>query len=856
MPTPQRTAVLLLAQHAAAGLAAGAGASAAPEAGDEAAAAAAAAAGLAGAVLALARAPAGPREPALAELLGALSAALGPREGASAGAVLLEALDALGPQGSPDALVSFYQSLPGELLEPPGPEAEDPEAETVPPDAPSPARAPPSSALGLFVRECCVAFDLLSFEGVGRLWEALRRYRQSPEESPFPARPLRPALPHSYHRFLAMEGRGSGLLLLDSEEEGAAAPLVELPLPDHPRAHLLQFRAHQRRRNYSQALAALHAHYDSTGGREASLRPAPSALGHFHFAALAQCTALAEQGRRGPALRALEETIRVAQQAGDSTCLTHALAQLCRLTLEPRETYSEERLSPHAAGAGGGAAARTSSGLLGFPLGLSILERRQNALRLLRRCLQRSRELKLPHLEAFACLALAQFHMLHSSRPLDGRADGPGRRGEPPRQSPLLGVPEACEHVTLLRREAALAAALAMGEDLPGGGSGSAMGPETSTSSTPAAAAAGGDDGRGSGRTVGGQTQSLKAGIGSASAALEGCASSAHLLRSSYEDLTGRPSAARSLFEAHATAFGLAGGGDLAADRTVASVGTALLAEALGTVPPGSYLSPHRGPYNSRARAGELASRHRALCLGGDFRGARHLAAQMEALYARPASGGVAAATRAEAALLGAAVQLGLGRAAEAATEAAGLFAHFHSAGLQLEALRGLLLVATARREGGHPEAAVPYALSALTQSRAKGFRALEAECHVFLSELWLGLDPACAPLARGHLAQCLRPVLSDAHAELRARAQMAAARAALWEARASGGLGKSSEEALSMLEGAAQVWEAMQAPRKAAEAHRLRALVYHEVGDTMQRDAAASRFRHLTVQPNPMAAR
>ena len=841
--------MLLLARHAAAGLAAGAGdGAAAPGAGDG----AAAAAGLAGAVLALARAPAGPREPALAEILGALSAALGPREGAGAGAVLLEALDALGPQGSPDALVSFYQSLPGELLEPPGPEAE-----AAPSDAPSPARAPPSSALGLFVRECCVAFDLLSFEGVGRLWEALRRYRQSPEESPFPARPLRPALPHSYHRFLAVEGRGSGLLLLDSEE-GAAAPLVELPLPDHPRAHLLQFRAHQRHRNYCQALAALHAHYDSTGGREASLRPAPSALGHFHFAALAQCTALAEQGRRGPALRALEETIRVAQQAGDSTCLTHALAQLCRLALEPRETYSEERLSPHAAGAGGGTAARTSSGLLGFPLGLSILERRQNALRLLRRCLQRSRELKLPHLEAFACLALAQFHMLHSSRPLDGRAAGPGRRGEPPRPSPLLGVPEACEHVTLLRREAALAAALAKGEDLPGGGADPAMGPEASTSSTPAAA--GGDDGRGSGRAVGGQAQSLKAGIGSASAALEGCASSAHLLRSSFEDLTGRPSAARSLFEAHATAFGLAEGGDVTADRTAASVGAALLAEALGTAPPGRYLSPHRGPYNSRARAGELASRHRALCLGGDFRGARHLAAQMEALYAGPASGGVAAATRAEAALLGAAVQVGLGRAAEAATDAAGLFAHFHSAGLQLEALRGLLLVAVARREGGHPEAAVPYALSALTQSRAKGFRALEAECHVFLSELWLGLDPACVPLARSHLAQCLRPVLSDAHAELRARAQMAAARAALWEARASGGWGKSggarsSQEALSMLEGAAQVWEAMQAPRKAAEAHRLRALVCHEMGDTRQRDAAASRFRHLTVQPEPMAA-
>ena len=642
------------------------------------------------------------------------------------------------------------------------------------------------SALGLFVRECCAAFDLLSFEGVGRLWEAVRRYRQSPEEPPFPASPLRPALPHSYHRFLAREGRGSGLRLIEEDD------LSRLPLPDHPRAHLLSFRGHQRRRNHSRALAALHAHYDCTGGREAPLRPAPSALGHFHFAALAQCTALAEQGRRGAALRALEETIRVAQQAGDSTCFTHALAQLCRLALEPL-------------------AAPSSLLGLGF---LSVLERRQNALRLLRRCLRRSRELKLPHLEAFACLALAQFHMLHSSRPLDT----PDRAG--------LGVPAACDHITLLRRETALAAALATGGEDGVGGEPSGSSPDAPAEAPPDDAPSGTSAGAGSS-----DAPSLKSGVGSAKAALEGSASTAHLLRSSFEDLAGRPSAALSLFEAHAEAFGRA-------DDDAAAAPT----EALGAAPAGRFSSPHRGPYNSRARAGELASRHRALCLAGDFRGARHLAAEMGALHHAGSGGGVAAATRAEAALLSAAVQLGLGRPAEAASAAGGLFARCHAAGLQLEALRALLLVAAARREGGHPEAAVPYALSALTQSRAKGFGALEAECHVFLAELWLGLGPTCAPLAQSHLAQCLRSVLSDAHAELRARALMAAARAALWEARADGR--PPGPRVLSMLEGAAQAWEALQAHGRAAEAHRLRALAFNEAGDAARRDAAAACFR------------
>jgi hypothetical protein len=546
-------------------------------------------------------------------------------------------------------------------------------------------------------------------------------------------------------------------------------------------------------------LAALHAHYDCTGGREAPLRPAPSALGHFHFAALAQCTALAEQGRRGAALRALEETIRVAQQAGDSTCLTHALAQLCRLALEPL-------------------AAPSSLLGLGF---LSVLERRQNALRLLRRCLRRSRELKLPHLEAFACLALAQFHMLHSSRPLDT----PDRAG--------LGVPAACDHITLLRRETALAAALATGGEDGVGGEPSGSSPDAPAEAPPDDAPSGTSAGAGSS-----DAPSLKSGVGSAKAALEGSASTAHLLRSSFEDLAGRPSAALSLFEAHAEAFGRADDDAAAA----ASVGAALLSEALGAAPAGCFSSPHRGPYNSRARAGELASRHRALCLAGDFRGARHLAAEMGALHHAGSGGGVAAATRAEAALLSAAVQLGLGRPAEAASAAGGLFARCHAAGLQLEALRALLLVAAARREGGHPEAAVPYALSALTQSRAKGFGALEAECHVFLAELWLGLGPTCAPLAQSHLAQCLRSVLSDAHAELRARALMAAARAALWEARADGR--PPGPRVLSMLEGAAQAWEALQAHGRAAEAHRLRALAFNEAGDAARRDAAAACFR------------
>ena len=784
MPTPRRTALLLLVRAAAAAP----GGAAGPTGADPC---------LRSAVFALALrepAPGAAAPSSLAALLAALRGALGPRAGAERGASLLAELEAL---DSPDALVALFQGLPGELLKH-GEELPRGATEEPPPQsADDSLRLPLGSALGLFVRECCAAFDLLSFEGVGRLWEAVRRYRRSPEEPPFPASPLRPALPHSYHRFLAREGRGSGLRLLEEDD------LSRLPLPDHPRAHLLSYRGHQRRRNHSRALAALHAHYDCTGGREAPLRPAPSALGHFHFAALAQCTALAEQGRRGAALRALEETIRVAQQAGDSTCLTHALAQLCRLALEPL-------------------AAPSSLLGLGF---LSVLERRQNALRLLRRCLRRSRELKLPHLEAFACLALAQFHMLHSSRPLDT----PDHAG--------LGVPAACEHITLLRRETALAAALATGAEDGGAGEppGSSADPPGESPPGDATAAAGTSAGAGSGN---GDAQALKSGVGSAKAALEGSASTAHLLRSSFEDLAGRPSAALSLFEAHAEAFG---GADEDA-AAAASVGAALLAEALGAAPAGRFSSPHRGPYNARARAGELASRHRALCLAGDFRGARHLAAQMGALHHSGSGGGVAAAAQAEAALLAAAVQLGLGRPAEAASAAGGLFARCHAAGLQLEALRALLLVAAARREGGHPEAAVPYALSALTQSRAKGFGALEAECHVFLAELWLGFGPTCAPLAQSHLAQCLRSVLSDAHAELRARALMAAARAALWEARADG---RAPEpRVLSMLEGAAQAWEALQAHGRAAEAHRLRALAFNEAGDAARRDAAAACFR------------
>lgn len=85
-------------------------------------------------------------------------------------------------------------------------------------------------------------------------------------------------------------------------------------------------------------------------------------------------------------LQALNAAVRVAQQSSDDVCLAHALASLCHLLAEAPSPGA----TPGAPAAGGDQRGPAEA-------------HRQQLLLLLRTCLRRAHELRLPHLVAFRC---------------------------------------------------------------------------------------------------------------------------------------------------------------------------------------------------------------------------------------------------------------------------------------------------------------------------------------------------------------------------------------------------------------------------------------------------------------------
>ena len=250
-----------------------------------------------------------------------------------------------------------------------------------------------------------MAFDLLSFEGVCALWEEVRRYVARPGEGTS-ATP-KPLLPHAYGSPVASERQ---LQLL--REKAATEPPDAFQrragdflkaFPHDAQVHYLRFQNFLRHKNYTAAMDALHTYFDYSGGHHAALQQSDTKLGHFQNALLSMCAAHIECGNLAQAFQALDETLRMAQQQNDDGCLAHALAQLCHLLSLPITGH------PSLSSIEG-----PEEQQVGFRT-MRVRRKHEHLLLLLRRCLKRARDFKLPHLEAYAALSLARFNMLHSS---------------------------------------------------------------------------------------------------------------------------------------------------------------------------------------------------------------------------------------------------------------------------------------------------------------------------------------------------------------------------------------------------------------------------------------------------------
>eukprot|EP00798_Chlamydomonas_sp_ICE-L_P017094 gene17094-23391_t len=280
----------------------------------------------------------------------------------------------------------------------------------------------PSSPMGLFLRKCQIRFLHMTFEAVAQLYtqmvDVLHNAMQLPASNPNgeagvarggPGETapgggtLRDAddLEVFLTRQLNRAEKHWGDALDGSNGQATLPPQLDELAPDMPRVLRVHLASAMQRRDYSTAIETLHRYFDyGQGNDKAGDGQGPHiGLGHRQQNALLSLSAVHTSfGHTQEALKALNETFRLAQQAGDASCSAHALATLCQLL---------DSCNP---------------GAPGFPDvsvagGKHVTHHHVQLLRLLMSCLERGQELHSPHLTAYAKVALAKFSLQHTVEP-------------------------------------------------------------------------------------------------------------------------------------------------------------------------------------------------------------------------------------------------------------------------------------------------------------------------------------------------------------------------------------------------------------------------------------------------------
>ena len=253
----------------------------------------------------------------------------------------------------------------------------------------------PNSILGVFLRECCVSFELLSFEGVGRLLRRVKAYQGLHEQG----------LSTSCDKGEGVAETGTKT----TKAKAAAAAAAGKRLDSKDSSVLLsQYLSDVGARDYYSALSSLHTYFDYSAGSHQGLAQLDTRLGNFEHATLEMAQLHVEFGHMWEGIKALEETLRSSQQNTNHICLIHALALMCQVLATPEYCFNQSKLATKVMGCDAG-----------FLYILQDCNKRHLHL-LLHHCMQRARALKLPHIEAFACVEILK-QKLHWS-PNNGKA--------------------------------------------------------------------------------------------------------------------------------------------------------------------------------------------------------------------------------------------------------------------------------------------------------------------------------------------------------------------------------------------------------------------------------------------------
>ncbi|XP_072988886.1 anaphase-promoting complex subunit 5 [Typha latifolia] len=782
---------------------------------------------------------------------------------------------------SPDDLFNFFDKLRVVLAAPEVANVEDDQI-----------FLDPNSHLGIFLRCCILAFNLLTFEGVCHLLTNLGAYCNStdstyelPEDDDFnnesEMHDLLDVFDKYGHEYGSETHLGEssslhlhapksacnfdednnftednlGILRSRWQVEGylnAQADFLEkdansFPLnsfnavlmqlqkiaPDFHRVQYLQYLNALHHDDYISASDNLHCYFDYSAGMEglfsrSSSPPSDILLGRYETALLCLGTMHCHFGHSKKALEALTEAVRVSQQNNDDSCLAYTLAAISNL-------LSEIGISSTVGIIGSPYSFGTSTGL-GTPLSTQ-----QQLLVLLKRSLRRADSLKLISLLAFNHLALAKFDLKHVKRPL--LSFGP-KSSTRLRTCPV----DVCKELWLSSN-----VLTEFGSD------GLSLSNDNGAFST----------------------SWLKNLANATSPWLKNSQKSRHSLINDFDvfqfhaqpspvpgsvlQLTGASYLLRATAWEHYGSAPLVRMNALvyvtcfadAASSSELSLAYAKLIQQLAVFKGYSEafiaLKLAEEKFQSVSRSCIQLLRLQLLHERALHRGHLQIAGQVCDEFGALASSvsGVDMDLKTEASLRHARTLLASNQFSEAAAVANSLFCTCYKYNMQIENATVLLLLAEIHKKSGNAVLGLPYALASLSFCKSFNLDLLEASATLTLAELWLSLGSNHAKRASSLVHRSLPMILGHGGLELRARANIVVAKCYLSDPNFS--ISEDPYVVLDPLSQAAEELQILEYHEMAAEAFYLMALVYNNLGMFEEREEAAASFRkHAIALENP----
>ncbi|KAB8420567.1 hypothetical protein FH972_024963 [Carpinus fangiana] len=187
----------------------------------------------------------------------------------------------------------------------------------------------------------------------------------------------------------------------------------------------------------------------------------------------------------------------------------------------------------------------------------------------------------------------------------------------------------------------------------------------------------------------------------------------------------------------------------------------------------------------------------------------------------------------------------------QAAAVAHSLFCMCYQFNLQVENATVLLLLAEIHKRSGNAVLGLPYALASLSFCQSFNLDLLKASATLTLAELWLSLGSNHAKRALSLVHGAFPMILGHGGLELRARAYIAEAKCYLYDPSFS--VPENSEVVLDPLRQASVELQILEYHELAAEAFYLMSIVYHKLGQLEEREEAAASFKkHIMALENP----